>query len=151
MHQCIKLFYFGMILYMFRSFRTSSRVQDCTYSKQHAYVKQILLSACCRVLSSKQTAVSVWLLYVQSWTPDDGRKDLPKHVECHSKIKQIWYIGVSFWFYYRNNIMIHGSMNVKSGTELSHLQSVEYISSWQANGFPASRGILPTLWNPKIP
>jgi len=28
------------------------------------------------------------LLYVQSWTPDDGwRKDRPKHVECHSKIK----------------------------------------------------------------
>ena len=27
------------------------------------------------------------LLYVQSWTPDDGRKDRPKHVECHYKIK----------------------------------------------------------------
>ena len=26
-------------------------------------------------------------LYVQSWTADDGRKDRPKHVECHSKIK----------------------------------------------------------------
>jgi len=26
------------------------------------------------------------LLYVQSCTPDDGRKDHPKHVECHSKI-----------------------------------------------------------------
>jgi len=38
-------------------------------------------------LASKQTAVSVWLLYVQSCTPDDGRKDRPKHVECHSKIK----------------------------------------------------------------
>jgi len=31
----------------------------------------------------KQTAVSVWLLHVQSWTPDDGRKDRPKHVECN--------------------------------------------------------------------
>jgi len=27
------------------------------------------------------------LLYVQYWTPDYGRKDRPKHVECHSKIK----------------------------------------------------------------
>jgi len=27
------------------------------------------------------------LLYVQSWTPDDGRKDRPKYVECYSKIK----------------------------------------------------------------
>jgi len=24
------------------------------------------------------------LLYVQSLTPDDGRKDRPKHVECYS-------------------------------------------------------------------
>jgi len=29
---------------------------------------------------------SEWV-YVQSLTPDDGRKDRPKHVECHSKIK----------------------------------------------------------------
>jgi len=27
------------------------------------------------------------LLYVQSLTPDDERKDRPKHVECRSKIK----------------------------------------------------------------
>jgi hypothetical protein len=27
------------------------------------------------------------LVYVQSSTPDDGRKDHPKLVECHSKIK----------------------------------------------------------------
>ena len=50
---------------------------------------------------------------VQTWTPDDGWKDHPKHAECHSKIKQIWYIGASCWFYYRNNITMHGSMNVK--------------------------------------
>jgi len=34
----------------------------------------------CCLLPSKQTAVSVWQLYVQSWTADDGRKDRPKHV-----------------------------------------------------------------------
>jgi len=38
----------------------------------------------CSLLASKQTAVSVWLLYVQSSTLDDGRKDRPKHVECYS-------------------------------------------------------------------
>ena len=27
------------------------------------------------------------LLYVQSLTPDDGRRDRPKHVGCHPKIK----------------------------------------------------------------
>jgi len=37
--------------------------------------------------ASKQSAVSEMcqLLYVQSLTPDDGRKDRPKHVECYSK------------------------------------------------------------------
>jgi len=27
------------------------------------------------------------LQYIQSLIPDDGRKDRPKHVECHSKIQ----------------------------------------------------------------
>jgi len=43
----------------------------------------------CYLLTSKQIAVSLWLLYVQSWTPDDGRKDRPtfhpKHVQCYYK------------------------------------------------------------------
>ena len=31
------------------------------------------------------------LLYVQSLTPDDGRKDRPKHVECHKAVPlQAW-------------------------------------------------------------
>jgi len=36
-------------------------------------------------VASKQIAVAdkCLLLYVQSSTPDDGRKDRPKHVECH--------------------------------------------------------------------
>jgi len=28
------------------------------------------------------------LLYVQSCTPDDGRKERRKHVKCHSKINK---------------------------------------------------------------
>ena len=43
------------------------------------------------------------LLYVQSWTPDDGQKD--RHLEtCRVllHIKYIWDIGASSWFYYRN-------------------------------------------------
>jgi hypothetical protein len=76
------LFYFGITLYMLLASR-----------------QQYLFDKCL-------------LLYVQSWTPDDGRKHRPKHVECHSEIKEIWYIGASSWFYYRNNITIHGPMNV---------------------------------------
>ena len=41
------------------------------------------------------------LQYVQSLTPDDGRNDRPKHVECYSN-KINWDIDVSDWFCYRN-------------------------------------------------
>ena len=44
------------------------------------------------------------LLYVQSLTPDDGRKDRPKHVECHSKInkfeKLVHLLGFTIGIYY---------------------------------------------------
>jgi len=49
---------------VFPSIISSSRL----YIQQQAFVKQILL-------------------YVQSRTADDGRKDGPKYVEFHSKIK----------------------------------------------------------------
>jgi len=44
---------------------------------------------CKYLLSSRQQYLfdKCLLLYVQSWTPDDGRKDRPKHVECHSPPK----------------------------------------------------------------
>ena len=57
----------------------------CMYSLQQAYSSICLVAVC--TVCNKHTAVSVWLLYVQSWTADDGRKDSPKIVECHSKIK----------------------------------------------------------------
>jgi len=65
-----------------RSMRLSSSVQDCTYNKRH------MSNRYCCLLVSKQTTVSVWQLYVQSWTADDGRKDRPKHVDCHSNINK---------------------------------------------------------------
>jgi len=46
MHQCIKLFYFGMTLYMFRSVFHPIIRSSKLYIQQHAYVKLILLSAC---------------------------------------------------------------------------------------------------------
>ena len=41
------------------------------------------------LLTSRQQHLfdKLLLLYVQSWIPGDGRKDRPKHVEYHSKIK----------------------------------------------------------------
>jgi hypothetical protein len=62
------------------------------YIQQQVYVKQILFTACWNHLvpASKQpqNLYDMYLmLYVQSYTPDDGRRDRPKHVECCSKIK----------------------------------------------------------------
>ena len=99
---------------MFRTVYPSIIRSSRLYLRQQAYDKRILLSARQQYLFDK-----CLLLYVQSWTPDDGRKDSPKHVECHSKIKWIWYIGASSWCYYRNNITIHGPMNVKSIVDLN--------------------------------
>ena len=98
-----------------RSFRPSSGVQDCKYSLQ---------------ASSQQYLFDKYLLLcVQSLTPDDGRKDRPKHVEYHSKIKYIWYAGASGWFYYRNNITMHDHMNVKLSYSFSLLSNPSWFSS----------------------
>jgi hypothetical protein len=45
-------------------------------------------TATCLLASRQQCLFDIYLLlYVQSWTPDDGRKDRPKHVECYPKNK----------------------------------------------------------------
>ena len=76
MHQCIKLFYFGMTIYMFGTVFPSIIRSSRLYIQQQAYVKQILLPACrhmsnryCCLLASKQTQYlfDICLLqYVQS-------------------------------------------------------------------------------------
>ena len=94
------LFYFGMTLYMFRTvFSPIIRIQ-------------ILSNRYCCLLASKQQYLfgKCLLLYVQFWTPDDGRNDRLKHVECHSKIKEICYNGASSWFYYRNCTILYFSL-----------------------------------------
>ena len=87
MHQCIKL-----ILFWNDTLHVSDgrSVHHQEFKTVHTATKQIDSSICLTCL----------LLYVQSWTPDDGRKGRPKH----SRIKEIWYIGASSWFCYRNNL-----------------------------------------------
>jgi hypothetical protein len=67
------LFYFGMTLYMFRTVFLSIIRSSRLYIQQQAFVRQILLSACWRV--QQYLFDKCMLLYVQSRTPDDGRKD----------------------------------------------------------------------------
>jgi hypothetical protein len=83
-----------------RSIGPSSGAQHCTYSKRHLSNTYCWLPARGYPLARRQQYLfdKYLLLYVQSWTPDDGRKDRPKHVEWHFKIKSIWYIGASSWF-----------------------------------------------------
>jgi hypothetical protein len=63
MHQFLKFIYFCITLYMFRTVFPS-------------------------IIRSSGLYICL-LLYVQSWTPDDGRKDRPKHVECYAKENKV--------------------------------------------------------------
>ena len=72
-----------------RSFRPSSRVKDCTYSNQTdtAVCRQQYLFHICL------------LLYVQSWTSDEGRKHGPKHVKC---LRLMWPCNMNVGWRERN-------------------------------------------------
>ena len=92
MHQRFKFIYFAMALYMFRTVFPSTMRSSRLHAA--AGICQTGTADCLQAVSSTDCLQAVssicfgmcLLLYVQSWTPDDGRKDRPKHVECHSKI-----------------------------------------------------------------
>jgi len=71
------LFYLGMTLYMFLT------VFPSIISSSRLYIQQQTDTAVCLLAHRQQYLFDIrLLLYVQSWTADDGRKDRPKHVEC---------------------------------------------------------------------
>jgi hypothetical protein len=83
MHNISNLSYFGTTLYMFRTVSPSIIRSLRLYIQHQVYVIQVLW-----LLASKQPQnLYGMMLYVQSLTPDDGRRDRPKHVECCSKIR----------------------------------------------------------------
>ena len=64
------------------------------YIQHQVYVIQVMW-----LLASKQPHnLYGMMLYVESWTPDDGRKDHPKYVEWYSINSKNC---ASSWFYYR--------------------------------------------------
>ena len=81
-----------------RSFCPSPGVQDCTHSNRYMSYR---LADC---LLSKQSAnlYDIYLmLCVQSWTPDDGQKDRPKHVEWYSiNSKIVHLVGFTIEIYH---------------------------------------------------
>jgi len=86
MHQCIKFILF---------WNDTLHVSDCLSIHHQEFRTVHTATGICqadtavRLLTSRQQYLfdKCLLLYDQSLTPDDGRKDSPKHVECHSKIK----------------------------------------------------------------
>ena len=78
-----------MFLMVFPSIIKSQRL----YIQHQLYVIQV------RRLQSTNLYDICLMLYVQCWTPDDGRKDRPKHVEWYSINSKN---RASSWFYYRN-------------------------------------------------
>jgi hypothetical protein len=94
-----------------RSFRPSSGVQDCTHSIRYMSYRLVDCLAAelqFHLVPASKQSTNLYdihlMLYVQSRTPDDGRKDPPKHVEWYSvnsKIvhliaftieKAVWYL-----------------------------------------------------------
>jgi hypothetical protein len=70
------LFYFGTTLYMFRT-ASPSIIRSRRLYIQHHTIQVLWLLA-----SKEPQNLYGMMLYVQSSTPDDGRRDRPKHVEC---------------------------------------------------------------------
>jgi len=91
-----KFMVYWISLYMFRTVFPSIIRSSRLYIDHQVYVIQVswLLA------SGHEMELNIYLmLYVQSWTPDDGWKDRPKHVEWYSINSKNC---ASSWFYYRN-------------------------------------------------
>ena len=120
------LFYFGMTLYMFRTVFPSIIVSSSLYIQQQASVKQILLSACVHYREFKTVHTATAICQTDTTVclcPSSGVQDctysnshLSNRYCCLLASKQTAVSvvsGTSSWFYYRNNITMHGPMNVK--------------------------------------
>jgi len=82
--QCFTVYFLRCSTCFRQFFHPSSGAQNCTYSVRY---------------------LSDWyLMYVQFWAPDDGRKNRLKHVEHLTEINKLWHVA-SCWLYSAN--MIH--------------------------------------------
>jgi hypothetical protein len=85
-----------------RSFRPSSGVQDYTYSNtymSYKFVDCMLAGTRWNLVPSSKQSTNLYdihlMLYVQSWTPDDERKDRPKHEEWFDIRKSVHHHTIS--------------------------------------------------------
>jgi hypothetical protein len=82
-----------------RSFCPSSGVQDCTHTIRYMSYR---LVDCLPASKQSTNPYDIYLmLCVQSWTPDDGQKDCPKHVEWYSiNSKIVHLVGLTIEIYH---------------------------------------------------
>jgi hypothetical protein len=99
--RCTIFLVYWMSLYMFRRVFPSIIRSPKLYIQRQLYVIQVRwLHASGHPSMHSTNLYDIYLtLYVQSRTPDDGRKDRPKHVDWYS-INSI--NCASSWYYYRN-------------------------------------------------
>jgi len=91
-----------MKLYMFRTVSLSIIRSPFTVHSAMVYVTQLSTNLC-----------DIYHCWVYSeWTPDDGQRHCPKHVEFHAKnkfAKLVHLVGLII----KKFFMMHGHMNVK--------------------------------------
>ena len=100
-------------LYMFRTVFPSIIRSSRLYTQHQVYVIEVrwlfasghLMELQFHLVPASKQSTNLYDIYlmlcVQSWTPDDGRKDRPKHVEWYSINSKNC---ASSWFYHRKLI-----------------------------------------------
>jgi len=81
MHQCLNLFYWSNTLHVSDGLAVHHQELKTVHTATGICQTD---TADCLLASSRQYLFDICLLqYVQSFTPDDRRKDRPKRVECY--------------------------------------------------------------------
>ena len=83
MHQCLNFILFGVTLYMFRTALPSIIRNFKTVHTAKGVCQTD--TADCLLASSQQCLIYAYCCMYSLETPDDGRQDRPKHVQCYSK------------------------------------------------------------------
>jgi len=73
-----------IVIYSYNKTKKNASVSQITRCKTLYMFRTVFPS----IIRSSRLHICL-LLYVQSWAPDDGRKDRPKHVECFTRINNL--------------------------------------------------------------
>jgi hypothetical protein len=134
-------------LYMFQTVFPSIIRSSRLYTQRHVYIIQVswlhlsghCSSISCPLACSQRSCMTYLMLCVQSWTPYDGRKDRPKHVEWYwinSKIVHL--VGFTTEIYHNARVQWTSIMpTVREGLD-KHLSPLPPYSALHPNGLNVS-------------